>query len=61
MPAGSRKLNAKFRGKGSKQSNNGHPYSIYDSLNLLYSNDNGYNGRYDFPVTITKIMKEDKK
>ena len=28
-------------------------------LKLLYSKGNGYEGRYDFPVTITKIQDKD--
>jgi len=28
-------------------------------LKMLYSKGNGYDGRYDFPVTITKIKDKD--
>jgi hypothetical protein len=30
-----------------------------ESLKMLLSTDNGYEGRYDFPVTITKIVKNE--
>ena len=30
-------------------------------LKMLYSKGNGYEGRYDFPVTITKIEGETNK
>ena len=29
-------------------------------LKMLYSKGNGYEGRYDFPVTVTKIDDKDK-
>jgi hypothetical protein len=29
-------------------------------LKMLYSKGNGYEGRYDFPVTITKIEDKDE-
>jgi hypothetical protein len=28
-------------------------------LKLLYSKGNGYEGRYDFPVTVTKIIRDE--
>jgi hypothetical protein len=30
-----------------------------NELKLLYSKGNGYEGRYDFPVTVTKIKDEE--
>jgi len=29
-------------------------------LKLLYSKGNGYEGRYDFPVTVTKIIRDEE-
>jgi hypothetical protein len=30
-------------------------------LKMMYSKGNGYEGRYDFPVTITKIVKDEEQ
>ena len=30
-----------------------------NELKMLYSKGNGYEGRYDFPVTVTKIKDKD--
>jgi hypothetical protein len=36
-----------------------HGQSKVAELKLLYSKGNGYEGRYDFPVTVTKINDKD--
>jgi hypothetical protein len=40
--------------------NNRYGVDPVSELKLLMSKDNGYEGRYDFPVTITKIEDNNK-